>query len=171
MAQNIFSNCSIITTGCYLYTSVGVAVLEYSDGSNVFTVTGGGGEITSSEPCSITQMMKVSVMGSSTAAGVGASTPALSFVGRLETYYTGVGDTFTNIALSGMNTYNALAASVPGKPAIIPTNNITAALALNPDVILVSYPSNDVALGFTNQETIDNLLSIQQTAIDSRKTN
>lgn len=171
MAQNIFSNCPIITTGCYLYTSVGVAVLDgkYSDGYNVFTVTGGAGLITSEETCSITQMMKVAVMGSSTAAGVGASTPALSFVGRLETYYTGVGNTFINIALSGMNTYEALAASIPGKPPIISTNNITTAVALNPDVILVSYPSNDVALGFTNQETINNLLSIQQTALNAGK--
>jgi lysophospholipase L1-like esterase len=171
MAQTVFSNCAIITTGCYLYSSVGVAVPDgkYSDGSNVFTVTGGLGEITSSESCSISQMMKVAVMGSSTAYGRDASSYSLSFVGRLETYYTGVGDTFTNIAAIGMNTYNALAASVPGKPAILPANNITAALALNTDVILVSYPSNDVAMGFTNQETIDNLKSIEQTAINAGK--
>lgn len=94
-------------------------------------------------------------MGSSTAQGVGASSPSLSMFGRLQSYYNT--HTWYNLGLSGMNTYEALAASVPGKPPIRPASNITAALGYDPDIIIVSYPSNDVNNGYTNEETIANL--------------
>lgn len=94
-------------------------------------------------------------MGSSTAQGVGASNPSLSMFGRLQAYYNT--HTWFNLGLSGMNTYEALAATVPGKPAIRPASNITAALGYDPDIIIVSYPSNDVNNGYTNEETISNL--------------
>jgi|694.fasta_scaffold14861_3 lysophospholipase L1-like esterase len=108
--------------------------------------------------------IKVVVIGSSTAAGIGADVPANSFVGRLQTYYPAPAYNWTNLAVPGTNTYNALAVSVPGKPPIEPGINITAALALDPDVILVSYPSNDVDLGFSNTETINNLTTIKNLA-------
>lgn len=98
---------------------------------------------------------KIVLMGSSTAQGVGASEPSLSMFGRLQSYYNT--HTWYNLGLSGMNTYEALAASVPGKPAIRPASNITAALSYDPDIIIVSYPSNDVNNGYTNAETISNL--------------
>jgi lysophospholipase L1-like esterase len=98
---------------------------------------------------------KIVLMGSSTAQGVGASIPSLSMFGRLQAYYNT--HTWYNLGLSGMNTYEALAASVPGKPAIRPASNITAALGYDPDIIIVSYPSNDVNNGYTNEETIANL--------------
>lgn len=113
---------------------------------------------------------KVVVIGSSTAAGVGVSDPSFAFVNRLATFYAGAGHTFTNLAVSGTNTYNALAESVPGKPEILSTANITAALNTNPDIIIVSYPTNDVNLGFTNEETINNLKSIEAIALGAGKT-
>lgn len=78
MAQNIFSNCSIITTGCYLYTSVGVVVPngKYSDGSNVFTVTGGAGLITSSEPCSVATTTSTTTAAATTTSTTTSGAPA-----------------------------------------------------------------------------------------------
>jgi lysophospholipase L1-like esterase len=106
---------------------------------------------------------KVVVIGSSTAEGqIGLDNTADAFVERLKAYYPG--HTFINLALRGTNTYQALPASVPGKPAIDPARNITAALAENPDIILVAYPTNDVANGYSNEETVNNLQTIYAAA-------
>jgi len=55
MPQNVFSSCSPIIVGCYLYTDSGLTIPapdgEYSDGTDVYTVTGGLGEITSTSLC------------------------------------------------------------------------------------------------------------------------
>ena len=56
MPQNVFSSCPTITVGCFLYTDSGLTTPapngQYSDGVDVFTVSGGAGEITSSATCS-----------------------------------------------------------------------------------------------------------------------
>jgi len=112
---------------------------------------------------------KVVVIGSSTALGWFASS-GNSFVERLQAYYPT--HTITNLALQGTNTYQARAESstLPGKPAADPARNITAALALNPDIILVAYPTNDVAIGYTNEETINNLKNLDSSAQVAGKT-
>jgi acyl-CoA thioesterase I len=98
---------------------------------------------------------RIVLMGSSTAAGTGASAAQFSVFGRLQSYYNT--HTWYNIAVPGRTTYQALDAGVSG--------NIYEALALNPDIILASYPSNDVANNFTNTETINNLTSLQTIAV------
>lgn len=56
MAQNVFSTCSPIGIGCILYTDITlttpVADGIYSDGVNVYTVTGGSGSVFSLDSCS-----------------------------------------------------------------------------------------------------------------------
>jgi hypothetical protein len=56
MPQNVFSSCNPLTVGCFLYTDSGLTTPapngEYSDGTDVFTVTGGAGEITLTSLCS-----------------------------------------------------------------------------------------------------------------------
>ena len=58
MGLNAYSNCTPLTTGCFLYQDSGlttpVANGVYSDGTNTFTVTGGAGEITSQGTCPVT---------------------------------------------------------------------------------------------------------------------
>ena len=58
MGLNAYSNCTPLTTGCFLYQDSGlttpVANGVYSDGTNTFTVTGGVGEITSQGTCPTT---------------------------------------------------------------------------------------------------------------------
>jgi lysophospholipase L1-like esterase len=107
---------------------------------------------------------KVVVIGSSTALGWFASS-GNSFVERLQANYPT--HTFTNLALQGTNTYQAReeSSTIPGKPAADPLRNIKAALDLNPDIILVSYPTNDVVSGFTNEETINNLKNIDSSVL------
>ena len=38
----------------------------------------------------------------------------------------------------------------------LPDHNLTKALSVNPSIILISFPSNDVAVGFSNEEAIAN---------------
>lgn len=56
MPQNVFSSCNPILVGCVLYTDAGLTIPaadgKYSDGVNVFTVSGGSGIISSSTSCS-----------------------------------------------------------------------------------------------------------------------
>lgn len=56
MPQNVFSSCSPVILGCFLYTDSGLTTPApdgvYSDGLDVFTVSGGAGEITASALCS-----------------------------------------------------------------------------------------------------------------------
>lgn len=104
---------------------------------------------------------KVVLMGSSTAEGWFAS-PGNSLFERLQSYYPS--HTWVNLGYRGLTTYQALATTVPGKPPVDLSHNITAALANNPDIILVSYPTNDVNSGFTNEETINNLITLQTIA-------
>ena len=58
MALNAYTNCSPIVLGCFLYQDSGlttpVANGFYSDGTNVFEVTGGAGEITNVTSCPVT---------------------------------------------------------------------------------------------------------------------
>jgi hypothetical protein len=55
MAATIYTNCSVLGLGCFLYQDAGLTTPvsngEYSDGTDVFTVTGGAGEITASTIC------------------------------------------------------------------------------------------------------------------------
>jgi hypothetical protein len=57
MAFTIFSQCSTITTGCFLYVN---SILTfpasngyYSNGTDCYTVTGGSGEVTAVGPCAV----------------------------------------------------------------------------------------------------------------------
>jgi hypothetical protein len=58
MGLNAYSNCTPLTTGCFLYQNSGLTIPVvdgvYSDGTNTFTVTGGAGEITSQGSCAVT---------------------------------------------------------------------------------------------------------------------
>lgn len=58
MGLNAYSNCTPLTTGCYLYQDSGlttpVADGVYSDGNNTYTVSGGAGLITGQGTCATT---------------------------------------------------------------------------------------------------------------------
>lgn len=114
---------------------------------------------------------KIVVMGSSTAAGQGASSPTTSWVGRLQTHFRknngdGLDTTVTSIAFSGQTTYHQMPTGfispIPGRPAPDPNSNVTRALSFSPDVIIINLPTNDIANGYTKKECMDNFRLMYQ---------
>lgn len=81
---------------------------------------------------------KIVILGSSTAYGVGATVPDSSWVGRTKAYYKNQDllDTIINLAVPGSFSDSGVK--------LLPT-----AMSYNPDIVIVSFPSNDIvaALG------------------------
>lgn len=111
------------------------------------------------------------VLGSSTAAGTGASTYDSSWVGRLQLHFrkntspTDPDTVVTNLAFGGYTTYHVMPTGYPnpfGMPDEDPARNITYALSLNPDLILINLPSNDITWGITKKTTMDNFRVLRQ---------
>jgi len=107
------------------------------------------------------QTPTIVILGSSTAAGFGASCSDSSWANKLNVAVNTNGSThakFINLAYGGYTTYNVLpAGDVPdGKPSADTARNITKALSYKPSLVMISLPNNDVADGFTNAEIINN---------------
>lgn len=101
------------------------------------------------------------VMGSSSAFGAGASNPDKSWVGLLKKSSIAGNATIHNIARGGHTTYQGLSSDCvvsSERPKTDPAHNLEKALELKPDVVLLSYPSNDAALGYSATESAANLL-------------
>lgn len=109
------------------------------------------------------------VMGSSTATGAGA--PAgKGWVDQLQATSASSGAKLANIAVGGSVTYQGLSASTPavaGRPAPNPAGNIDQALSRKPVLLIVSYPTNDTALGYSADETVNNILAIRSQALSA----
>jgi lysophospholipase L1-like esterase len=103
----------------------------------------------------------VVVLGSSTAEGVGPSSPDSAWVNRYRAALLEIDDDHqvTNLAHGGYTTWHIrpTGAAHPGdRPAPDPARNVTQALSLGPDAIIVNLPSNDVAFGYPIVEQIAN---------------
>ena len=105
------------------------------------------------------------VIGSSTAQGVGA-TPGHAWVDLLRAANAARGVSVVGLGLGGTVTYHGLgiSAAVAGKPAPDPARNVDAALAHGAKLVVLNYPSNDVAYGYTPDETVGNHLSMRGSA-------
>jgi acyl-CoA thioesterase-1 len=106
------------------------------------------------------------IIGSSTALGVGAQT--LSWAQALQRTYAYRSVSIRNLAIAGMTTYEALPTGSPtvaSRPVPSLTANVDAALATSPKLLLVSYPTNDTANGYAADETVGNLLTIRSAAL------
>ena len=105
---------------------------------------------------------KIVVIGSSTAFGIGASEPDSSWAGKFISYIKrrNQANEIINLAIPGYTTYQNLRPTgyIPpsGRPSPDPLFNITAALAENPDAIIINMPSNDAANNYTLTEQQDN---------------
>jgi len=106
-----------------------------------------------------------SVIGSSTAAGVGA-TAGHGWVDLMRNDNAWRGVAVVNLGVGGSVTYNglSLSAAVAGKPQPDTAHNVDAALAPGAKLVLINYPSNDVANGYTSDETVGNYLSMRDSA-------
>lgn len=90
---------------------------------------------------------KLLVLGSSTSACWGPSLPANCYINRLSADYAAKGQPIIidNRAVGGYNVYKSMPRSFKppqGRDTALAYYSITDALAANPDVILVNYPSN-----------------------------
>ncbi|MBC3621562.1 SGNH/GDSL hydrolase family protein [Vibrio metschnikovii] len=110
------------------------------------------------------------VMGSSSAAGAGASHPSKNWVGLLRAELAPQGVTIHNIAKGGHTTYHALSkrCSVDGKRfQPDPQHNIDRAFNYKPDLVILNYPGNDQALNYAEQEPVVNLLRLRSELLES----
>ena len=112
----------------------------------------------------------VVVLGSSTAAGTGASVPDSSWVGRFRENFLALrpGSRVVNLARGGYTTFHLLdSGDTLGAPAGIrpdTARNVAAAAALRPDVVIVNLPSNDAAAGVAPAVELRNLRRIDSLA-------
>jgi lysophospholipase L1-like esterase len=106
------------------------------------------------------------VLGSSTAAGGGATIKDSAWVWMytdyLESMYTNF--SLTNLAVSGYTTRKILP---DGYPTAATTNNITYALSLNPQAIIINLPSNDAAYGISVTDQLSNYDTIASLAVEA----
>ncbi|MEI2747288.1 MAG: GDSL-type esterase/lipase family protein [Ferruginibacter sp.] len=105
---------------------------------------------------------RIVVLGSSTPFGTGASTYDSSWVGKFTSYVLrrNAANEIVNLAIPGFTTYQNLRPDgytpPPGRPSPTAGFNITAALALDPDAIIINMPSNDAFNNYTITEQQDN---------------
>lgn len=109
------------------------------------------------------------VLGSSTAAGVGANPSDSAWVNRFRNSLSLIDESFIvfNLAVGGYSTYDVMPTGfVPpaGRPSPKVNNNISYALQFNPLMIIVNLPTNDAAYNYSISETIANFDSIISTS-------
>ncbi len=120
----------------------------------------------------LAQQKKVTILGSSTAYGTGATVPDSSWVGRLSAYFNrnssdGIDTIVNNRAVGGYDTYKSLPTGYPhpvDRPDPDPAVNITYVLNDLPraNAVVVNYPTNDIVYGYTAKEMMDNLRLMYQ---------
>ncbi len=120
-------------------------------------------------PCAQANPVHVVVLGSSTAAGAGPSSPDSTWVNKYRKYLQNInpGSQVTNLAIGGTTTYHIMPdwfIPPPGRPNSNPNNNVTQAITLGADAIIVNMPSNDTGNGFGTNEQMNNFITISQTA-------
>jgi lysophospholipase L1-like esterase len=113
------------------------------------------------------------VLGSSTSAGTGPKDPNNAWVPRYQAYLARQfpGFVLTNLAVGGQTTYHIQPTGyVPprGRPAPVEGKNITLALALKPDAIIVNLPSNDQAGDYSQAEQQANYERVARLAANAQ---
>ncbi|GAC1301439.1 MAG: hypothetical protein NVSMB24_04260 [Mucilaginibacter sp.] len=111
-------------------------------------------------------------MGSSTAAGNGATPPDSAWVNRVQATVNknGTKANFINLAVPGYTTYQAMPTGYSAiyKPAPDTARNVNKALMIKPALVILNFPSNDVAEGYTDAEILNNYAVITH-KLDSAK--
>lgn len=106
------------------------------------------------------------VMGSSSAAGAGASRYANSWAGQLTAQRNLLGYQLHNIAKGGATTFAALpeghslAYPEGSNRSVDSTMNISAALNRKPSLVVISFPSNDAVVGYTASRSLANFIAM-----------
>ena len=121
---------------------------------------------------SVLAAQTVVIIGSSTAAGVGATNYDSSFAGRYGRYLTTLKPAWTlvNLAKGGFTTYECMPSGFKqptNRPAPDTARNISKVLALHPQVLLICLPSNDVANNYAPAEYNANFDSLRAWATNA----
>jgi acyl-CoA thioesterase I len=107
-----------------------------------------------------TNSATIVIIGSSTAAGVGATPSDSAWVNRvrLATLTNKRSLYFINLAVAGYTTYQGMpnGYNMVNRPAVDTARNITKALSYKPSLVMITYPTNDVANNYTDDEIMDN---------------
>ena len=116
--------------------------------------------------------IRIVVLGSSTAAGTGPTDINNAWVNRYRQYVKSknFSSEVINLAYGGYTTYQLMpdGFSQPAdRPAPDANRNITKAISLSPNVIIVNLPSNDVASGYTIEEQMSNYDTIINDALSN----
>lgn len=120
-------------------------------------------------PCVRAQAFHMVILGSSTAAGSGPSSSDSTWVNRYRKYLQTINpqNQVTNLAQGGTNTYQIMPdwyVAPSGRPATNVLRNVSQAIRLQADGIIVNMPSNDAASGFSVNEQMANFILISQVA-------
>lgn len=108
------------------------------------------------------KVYRIVVLGSSTAAGTGPSSPENAWVPKYNKYLTELDTRYEviNLAVGGFATYNILPTGTPIPAGVNRTinveKNITKAMSLNPGGIIINMPSNDAASGYPVADQLQN---------------
>jgi lysophospholipase L1-like esterase len=106
-------------------------------------------------------VIRVVVLGSSTAAGTGPTNSANAWVNQYRKYVQSINSSseVINLAAGYYTTYQVLptgTAAVTDRPAVDTVRNITKALSYSPDAIIINLPTNDATNGYTVNEQLYN---------------
>ncbi len=113
---------------------------------------------------------KIVVLGSSSAYGTGASIEDSSWVSKFKAYVKrkNINSQVSNFGIPGFRTYQNLRPTGYVPPANRPlpstTFNISSALAMQPDAIIINMPSNDASSNYTKVEQQANFEAVMQIA-------
>jgi acyl-CoA thioesterase-1 len=114
------------------------------------------------------------VIGSSTAAGYGASVRDSCWVARLRNKLVADKKRFKviNLAVGGYSTYklmpNGYISDIAKRPEVDTNKNVTAALKYHPALIIINLPSNDIAANYRDEEILKNYRTIARTIASDR---
>lgn len=115
----------------------------------------------------------LAVLGSSTAAGTGASQVSRSWAGLLQTWLSKTkGESVINLATPGILSTSALCTQQVSSniaELVSPTRNVDRALKLGATRFILAFPSNDTTNGMTAEQTISNFLDMRQCAQSNDK--
>jgi len=114
----------------------------------------------------------VVILGSSTAAGTGANPIDSAWAYRLASIYEDNSHktNFINLAVDGNTLYQAMPSGnyVGGRPTPDTTANINKALQYHPNLVMLSFPSNDIAANYPDNEILNNYAKLTS-MLDSAK--
>ncbi len=113
------------------------------------------------------EAITIVVIGSSTAAGTGPKDFKNAWVNRYRKKLQELNgyNQVINLAVGGYTTYQLLPSDskvLTDRPQPNPLHNVTKALSLNPDAVLINLPSNDANKGYSVKEQLDNYTKICQ---------